>query len=170
MYHREQEVILHKLPPMIIFKRKTLPKKKLGLKSSSRLTQRAGWIRRWMSGWEKFMSRNWMAFSTNLHSYWSATLCMPISPILSKTEVKQTNSGLAIIQGELTKELQPLDIGVNELFKVKLQAAWEHWMKNANSSRQGGNPRRVMPLSANGSWIPGLRYQSQVLSMLSWRL
>ena len=31
---------------------------------------------------------------------------------------------LAIIPGGLTKELQPLDVGVNRVFKVKLRAAW----------------------------------------------
>ncbi len=45
-----------------------------------------------------------------------------------KTQVKQTNLELAIIPGGLTKELQLLDISVNRSFKVKLRAAWEHWM------------------------------------------
>lgn len=84
-----------------------------------------------------------------------------------KNQVKQTNLELAIILDGLTKELQPLDIGVNRSFKVKLRTAWEHWM--AHSSRQGGNIGRVTPLSAKGSWMPGLRYQSQVSSELSQR-
>ncbi len=41
--------------------------------------------------------------------------------------MKQTNSELVIVPGRLTKELQPLDIGVNRAFKVKLRAAWEQW-------------------------------------------
>ncbi|KAJ1144883.1 hypothetical protein NDU88_011177 [Pleurodeles waltl] len=45
-----------------------------------------------------------------------------------KNQVKQMNSELAIIPGGLTKELQPLDIGVNRAFKVKLRAAWERLM------------------------------------------
>ena len=45
-----------------------------------------------------------------------------------KKQVKQTNSELAIIPSGLTKELQPLDIGVNRAFKAKLRAAWEQWI------------------------------------------
>jgi len=45
-----------------------------------------------------------------------------------KTQVKQTNLGVAIIPGGLTKEFQPLNIGVNRAFKVKLRAAWKHWI------------------------------------------
>lgn len=40
-----------------------------------------------------------------------------------KKQVMQTNSELAVILGGLTKELQPLDIGVNGVFKARLQAA-----------------------------------------------
>lgn len=87
-----------------------------------------------------------------------------------KNQVKQTNSDLAIISGGLTKELQPLDTGVNRLFKVKLRAAWEYWIDRKRTHiHQDGNPGQVPPLSADGSWMPGLRYQSQVSSELSQR-
>jgi len=43
-------------------------------------------------------------------------------------KVKKTNSELAVIPGGLTKELQPLDIGINRPFKAKLRVAWEHWI------------------------------------------
>ena len=45
-----------------------------------------------------------------------------------KAKVKKTNSELAVIAGGLTKELQPLNIGINRSFKAKLQVVWEHWM------------------------------------------
>ena len=45
-----------------------------------------------------------------------------------KAKVKKTNSELAVIPGGITKELQPLNIGINRSFKAKLQVAWEHWM------------------------------------------
>ena len=38
-----------------------------------------------------------------------------------KAKVKKINSELAVIPGGLTKELQPLDIGINGPFKVKLR-------------------------------------------------
>ncbi|KAM7379987.1 hypothetical protein PAMP_003317 [Pampus punctatissimus] len=42
-----------------------------------------------------------------------------------KKQVKHTNSVLAIIPGGLTKELQPLDIGVNRAFKARQRTSWE---------------------------------------------
>ncbi|XP_051919102.1 activating signal cointegrator 1 isoform X2 [Hippocampus zosterae] len=58
-----------------------------------------------------------------------------------KNQVKQMNSELAVIPGGLTKELQPLDVGINRAFKVKLRTAWEQWMIDGkhnftNSERQ----------------------------------
>lgn len=61
-----------------------------------------------------------------------------------KTQVKQTNSELAVIPGGLTKELQPLDIGINRSFKVKLRAAWEHWMtEGEHTFTKTGRQRRA---------------------------
>ena len=61
-----------------------------------------------------------------------------------KTQVKQTNSVLAIIPGGLTKELQPLDIGVNRSFKAKLRAAWELWMtEGEHTFTKTGRQRRA---------------------------
>ena len=61
-----------------------------------------------------------------------------------KSQVKKTNSELAIIPGGLTKELQPLDIGVNRAFKAKLRAAWEQWMTEGDHTfTKTGRQRRA---------------------------
>lgn len=61
-----------------------------------------------------------------------------------KPKVKQMNATLAVIPGGLTKELQPLDIGVNRPFKVRLRAAWERWMtKGDHSFTKSGRQRRA---------------------------
>lgn len=61
-----------------------------------------------------------------------------------KHQVKQMNSELAVIPGGLTKELQPLDIGVNRAFKVKLRAAWERWMTDGEHTfTKSGRQRRA---------------------------
>ena len=61
-----------------------------------------------------------------------------------KNQVQQMNSELAIIPGGLTKELQPLDIGVNRAFKVKLRTAWERWMTDGEHSfTKTGRQRRA---------------------------
>ena len=61
-----------------------------------------------------------------------------------KNKVKQTNSELAIIPAGLTKELQPLDIGVNRAFKAKLRAAWEQWTtEGEHTFTKTGRQRRA---------------------------
>lgn len=61
-----------------------------------------------------------------------------------KNQVKQMNSELAIIPGGLTKDLQPLDIGVNRAFKVKLRASWERWMRDSEHTfTKTGRQRRA---------------------------
>ena len=61
-----------------------------------------------------------------------------------KAQVKQTNSVLGVIPGGLTKELQPLDIGVNRAFKAKLRVMWEQWMTDGEHTfTKTGRQRRV---------------------------
>ncbi|KAE8291386.1 Pogo transposable element with KRAB domain [Larimichthys crocea] len=70
-----------------------------------------------------------------------------------KKEVKQMNAALAVIPGGLTKELQPLDIGVNRPFKVRLRAAWERWMTDGDHSfTKSGRQRRASYATVCG-WI-----------------
>ncbi|KAF4802953.1 pogo transposable element with KRAB domain-like protein [Turdus rufiventris] len=45
-----------------------------------------------------------------------------------KAMVKKRNSELAVIPGGLSKEVQPLDIGIIRSFKAKLRLLWEIWM------------------------------------------
>ena len=60
-----------------------------------------------------------------------------------EAEAKKTNSELAVVPDGFTKELQPLDIGVNRPFNAKLRVAWEHWMTDGEHTltRTGGQRR-----------------------------
>ncbi|KAF4805282.1 hypothetical protein TURU_001438 [Turdus rufiventris] len=51
-----------------------------------------------------------------------------------KAMVKKMNSELAVIPGGLTKEVQPLDIGIIRSFKAKMQLLWETWMVEGEHS------------------------------------
>lgn len=48
----------------------------------------------------------------------SLLVLVSIQPILLKNQVKQTNLELLVVPGGSTKELQPLDIGVNQDVQV----------------------------------------------------
>ncbi|KAG5831790.1 hypothetical protein ANANG_G00282950 [Anguilla anguilla] len=134
-----------KLPPMVIFKRKTLPKEKFPAGVIIRANPK-GWMdeenmREWLR--EIYVNRPDGFF----HKYPSLLICDSMRAHLTdavKNQVKQTNSELAVIPGGLTKELQPLDIGVNRAFKAKLRAAWEQWMtEGEHTFTKTGRQRRA---------------------------
>ena len=56
-----------------------------------------------------------------------------------KKQVMQTNSVLAVIPGGLTKELQPLDIGVNRAFKAFRKAGIITELPNNSSDTDSDN-------------------------------
>ena len=108
------QVIGQKLPPMVIFKRRTLPKEKfpagLIIKANPK-----GWMDEEMiSDWlrEVYVKRpdGFFHKSPSLLIYDSMRAHL-IDAV--KAKVKKTYSDLAVITGGLTKELQPLDIGIN---------------------------------------------------------
>lgn len=83
-----------KLPPMVIFKRKTLPKEN-----------------------------------------YPAGVVIKVNPKGWMDEEKMSEW--------LTKELQPLDIGVNRAFKARLRTAWERWMtEGEHTFTKTGRQRR----------------------------
>ena len=114
---------------MVIFKRRTLPKEKFPAGVIVKANPQ-GWMdEEMMSDWlrEVYVKRpdGFFRKSPSLLIYDSMRADL-IDAV--KAKVKKTNSDLAVIAGGLTKELQPLDIGINRLFKAKLRVASEHWM------------------------------------------
>ena len=134
-----------KLPPMVIFKRKTLPKDNFPVGVIIKANPK-GWMdEEMMSDWlrEVYVKRPDGFFHTSLSLLIYDSMRAHLTNAV-KAQVKKTNSELAIIPGGLTKELQPLDIGVNRSFKVKLRAAWEHWMTDREHTfTKTGRQRRA---------------------------
>jgi len=134
-----------KLPPMVIFKRKTLPKENFPAGVIIKANPK-GWMdEEMMSDWlrEVYVKRpdGFFHKSPSLLIYDSMRAHLTDAV---KAKVKKTNSELAIIPGGLTKELQPLDIGINRPFKAKLRVAWEHWMTDGEHTfTKTGRQRRA---------------------------
>jgi hypothetical protein len=118
-----------KLPPMVIFKRKTIPKENFPTNIHIEANEK-GWVN------EEIM-KNW------IDKVWKrrpASFFKPSSLLIFDScrahiteNVKkyvERESKLAVIPGGLTPKLQPLDIAVNRSFKTKLRAKWETWMLN----------------------------------------
>ncbi|XP_013880698.1 uncharacterized protein LOC106529748 [Austrofundulus limnaeus] len=134
-----------KLPPMVIFKRKTLPKENFPagvvIKANSK-----GWMdEEKMSEWlrEIYVKRPGGFFHTAPSLLIYDSMRSHITDNVQK-QVKRTNSVLAVIPGGLTKELQPLDVGINRAFKARLRTAWEQWMtEGEHTFTKTGRQRRA---------------------------
>jgi len=134
-----------KLPPMVIFKRKTLPKGKFPDGVAVKANEK-GWMdeelmRAWCS--EVFIKRPGGFFHTST----SMLVCDSMRAHLTeavKSLVRRANTVLTVIPGGLTKILQPLDISVNRSLKAKLRKTWEEWMISGDHTfTRTGRQRRV---------------------------
>uniref|UniRef100_A0A8C3TJ34 HTH CENPB-type domain-containing protein n=1 Tax=Catharus ustulatus TaxID=91951 RepID=A0A8C3TJ34_CATUS len=124
-----------KLHPMVIFKRKTLPKDKFpkGIKVE---VNPKGWMdeevmRTWLT--EVYAGRPGGFFHSLLGLLIFDSMCTHKTESV-KAMVKKMNSELAVIPGGLTKEVQPLDIGIIHSFKAKMRLLWETWMVEGEHS------------------------------------
>lgn len=117
----------NKLPPLVVFKRKTIPKEKFPAGIIVRANEK-GWI-------NENMFNDW------INEVWKKRPCSFFNPkstlILDSAQAHITESvkkslqfstSLVVIPGGMTKLLQPLDISVNRSFKLKIRQEWENWM------------------------------------------
>ena len=134
-----------KLPPMTIFKRKTMPKEKLPAGIVVKVNPK-GWM-------DETMMKNWLneCYSKRPGGFFRRSKCLLVLDSMRAhimDTVKQAIAGMnsipAVIPGGTTKFLQPLDISVNRSFKTHLRAKWEKWMTEGDHSfTQTGRMKRA---------------------------
>ncbi|CAJ0605696.1 unnamed protein product [Cylicocyclus nassatus] len=134
-----------KLRPMIIFKKKRIPKDNFPPEVVVRANDK-GWM-------NHELMRTW------LHEVWNKRKCYVNDPsqsllILDSArchitedvrELFKEHSKIAVIPGGMIKYLQPLDVGINKPFKDNLRAGWERWMADSARPRYttGGARKRM---------------------------
>ncbi|KAJ1202141.1 hypothetical protein NDU88_005942 [Pleurodeles waltl] len=131
-----------KLRPVIIFKRKTLPKK---VNFLPRITVRAH-VKGWMDedGTKKWLEEVWngrpgaaLKKKTSL-LVWDMFRAHTSDDI--KILAKSSQVTLAVIPGGLTSVLQPLDVCLNKPFKDRVRKMWCEWMSSGQARlTKGGN-------------------------------
>lgn len=132
-----------KLPPMVIFKRKTIPKGEFP-KGIIVCVNPKGWmncdmLKTWLT--EVWGKRKGSFF--NPKSLLVLDSARPHIANDSKALLKKY-SKIAVIPGGLTKKLQPLDISVNRSFKSKIRRKWEKWMVDGfHSYTKSGRMQRA---------------------------
>lgn len=124
-----------KLPPLIIFKRKTPVKEKLPSGIIVHQNEK-GWMDNdvmnlWLSSC--YVKRPGGFFRQSKCLLVLDSMRAHISDI-TKDRIKATDSIPAVIPGGLTKILQPLDISVNKCFKTEMRKMWESWMSTGEKS------------------------------------
>lgn len=124
-----------KLPPMVIFKRKTAIKDKLPPGVVVHQNEK-GWMdNEVMDLWLNrcYVKRPGGFFRQKKSLLVLDSMRAHISDV-TKERIRATDSIPAVIPGGLTKLLQPLDISVNRCFKAELRHIWEDWMNNGDKS------------------------------------
>ena len=111
-----------KLPPMVIFKRITMPKEKIPNGISFKVNKKGWMMESVMKEWlnECYVKRPGGFFRQKKALLVLDSMRAHITDNV-KAAIKSTNSIPAVIPGGTTKHLQPLDISVNRAFKVALR-------------------------------------------------
>lgn len=117
-----------KIKPMVIFKRKTIPKinNQHGVVVSA---QQKGWmdseqIKVWIQkAWRRRLDGLGMRKSLLVYDAFEAHVTDTV-----KAAFKRENTDLAVIPGGLTSILQPLNVSLNKPFKDGVKKRWIQWM------------------------------------------
>uniref|UniRef100_A0A1A8FLA7 DDE-1 domain-containing protein n=1 Tax=Nothobranchius korthausae TaxID=1143690 RepID=A0A1A8FLA7_9TELE len=133
-----------KLPPMVIFKRKTLPKEKFPAGVIIKVNPK-GWM-------DEDMMVAWLRETGRLLPLICDSMRAHLTDAI-KIQVKRMNTELTVILGGLTKELQLLDFGVNRSFKVKVRAAWACWMTDGEHTFTKTGKQRRSTYAMICEWI-----------------
>ena len=121
-----------KLPPMLIFKRKTIPKEKLPSGVVVHV-QEKGWMDE--DGMGMWLNKIWSRRPGGLLRkpsllVWDQFRAHTTDTI--KRKMKQLNTTIAVIPGGLTSQLQPLDVSLNKPFKSFMREEWGQWLAAGN--------------------------------------
>lgn len=143
-----------RLPPTIVFKRKTLPK---GVKFPSGVLVRAhekGWMDE--DGTLDWIEKTWnrrkgAVFNKPSMLVWDSFKAHLTDKV--KDKCREIKTKMAVIPGGLTSMLQPLDVSLNKPFKDRLKSKWIDWMASEDKAvTKGGNLKKV-DLVTVAQWV-----------------
>jgi hypothetical protein len=131
-----------KLKPLIVFKRKTVPKEAFPedvvIKANEKGWMTAQLMKEWLEEcWNQRQNRDLDPTKS--------MIILDSARYHITDDVKEKirkSSKLAVIPGRLTKFLQPLDVSMNKPFKENLRKCWEAWMCNSEAAEYTNNGRR----------------------------
>lgn len=131
-----------KLKPMVIFKRKTMPKMTFPSDVLVHVHEN-GWMDE--SGVHLWIEKVWnvhLDFVRNKKRLLVWDMFRSHLTENVKKHLQRSNTATAVIPGGLTSVLQPLDVCLNKPFKDNIRSEWNKWMVAGEKSfTKGGNMR-----------------------------
>lgn len=141
-----------KLPPFIIFKRKTLPKEAFPRDVVVRVNEKGymdeALMREWIrTVWNRrpgaLLQRRNMLVLDAFRGHLTTSV---------KEALRDGKTDLVVIPGGMTSTLQPLDVVLNKPFKDRVRAFYNDWMAGDNPRTPTGRLRRP-PLATVCAWV-----------------
>ena len=135
-----------KLKPMVIFKRKTMPKDNFpaGVVVHN---HPKGWMDE--SGVKIWIEKVWRAPPGGFANTQSLLVWDSFSAHLTDTvkqQLRENKTATAVIPGGLTSLVQPLDVCLNKPFKDRLREKWMTWMMSGEKTFTPGGQLRAASL------------------------
>ena len=117
-----------KLPPYVVFKRKTLPKNMVFPHRLVVRCQEKGWMNEdLVKDWLNTVSSKVGGLSHRKSMLVWDSFCAHLSNLVRRT-LQSLNTECAVIPGGMKGILQPLDVSINKPFKDRLRNKWQQWM------------------------------------------
>ncbi|XP_073537612.1 uncharacterized protein, partial [Phyllobates terribilis] len=129
-----------KLPPMIIFKMKNMPKEDIPRGIFVHVHER-GWMDE--DGMKVWIEKVWSKRPGGLRKRTALLVLDQYRAHTSestKKRFKDVKTDLAVIPGDVTSQLQPLDVSINKPFKSLMREKWNNWMADLTSTEQMESP------------------------------
>jgi hypothetical protein len=142
-----------KLPPVIIFKLKKIPREEFPEGIVIRANSQ-GWMNEeemiwWIENiWTKRSRRGSNPKSLLVIDSFSGHKTDTV-----KKRFREKKKDLAVISGRLTSKLQPLDVFLNKPFKAKVRNLYNHWMSEAIKEYTSSGKIKRPSYSLVATWV-----------------
>lgn len=143
----------HKLPPFIVFKRKTMPKETFPPKVIVRVNEKGFFTEETVLEWFRLV---WLRRPGGLLKPKSLLVLDSFRGHITervKRAVANAQCELAVIPGGLTPVLQPLDVALNKPFKDRMAALYNEWMEQDGKPLTPTGRVKRAPLSTVAQWV-----------------
>ena len=143
-----------KLPPYMILKRKTIPKKERFPIDVVVRCNTKGWMTsELMQDWVNAVWKRRPGGIRSLRSLLALDAFKGHVTSEVKDELRHHSVDLVVIPGGMTNQLQPLDVSINKPFKAYVKDEYEDWLHTDNLPRTASGKIRKAPASTVARWV-----------------